>query len=576
MGAFFLIRRMGTSSEDLRHRLSASFERQGFRPAVSLSGSDWDAVGYHPLGGGAAVPAMVGEDRAFCAGTLFYGGLAKEAALRRLLEDHRTGQVDEAALFGSFAVLLVVAGEAAVLTDRTGTFHVYAAQSASVLSTSVIALAEALPSVTIDEDGLYDYVLQGAPMGPGTIFREIELLDSVLIHVVGSEVSRKPRPPLPAPPPVPGTLDEAATHCLDILRRRFAVAAQFWTDVDTALSGGYDSRLLLALARDAGMTPRVHVYGQDDDPDVVCAKAIAAGENFPIAHVDKQKTPLPPPDRFAETVHANYLSFDGYPTDGIFDNGTDLATRLARMADGALMLNGGGGEIFRNFFYLPDRPISALRLAWTFYCQFDPQICTGRFDERGYLTRLAERLRKAIDGGPDPLSRREVEAAYPWFRCRYWTGHNNSLNNRLGFAWTPFLDPVAVAAALELPLAFKNGGRLEARMIALLAPRLATYASVYGRSFDRTPPLTHRLVDFVNRWRPPLLRRYSYRLKRLKRRRGPAFTGALRPDLLATVIDREFPYLREYFQIEAVDDAAQLQRICTLEYMFERLQPRRG
>ena len=47
------------------------------------------------------------------------------------------------------------------------------------------------------------------------------------------------------------------------------------------------------------------------------------------------------------------------------------------------------------------------------------------------------------------------------------------MNNRLGFAWTPFLDPVLIADALDVPLAYKNMGQLEGRMIAMLAPRLA-------------------------------------------------------------------------------------------------------
>jgi len=124
-----------------------------------------------------------------------------------------------------------------------------------------------------------------------------------------------------------------------------------------------------------------------------------------------------------------------------------------------------------------------------------------------------------------------------------------------------------------VPLRFKNAGRLEARMIAHLAPRLAAHGSAYGHGFDRPPPLAYRLQDLANRWRPPLLRRHSYRWKH---RQPAGFEGALAPPLLSAVIDREFPYLREYLRLERIGDSAQLQRICTLEYMFQRLQPRHG
>lgn len=573
MGAFFLIHRsVGAAFDELRDRLAAGFERQGFRRAAGLKGRCWEAVGYAPLCGGAVQVEDAGAS-AFCAGTLLYAGLAREQALRRLLDDHCKGEVDEAALSGSFAAVLAVGERATVISDRTGTLHIHAANGQGVLSTSFLALAEALPALSIDADGLYDYVLQGAPMGPGTVFNEISLLDSERILVFDGDIRQEARPPRSAARLRPAGLDGWAEHFVALLRDRFAAASGAWRDVDTALSGGYDSRLLLALAWDAGLRPHVHVYGRDSDADVACAKAIAAAEGFPLDHVDKSAVPLPPPEHFAEIVEANYLTFDGYPTDGIFDNGTDKATRLARMAGGRLMLNGGGGEIFRNFFYLPDRPISALGLVWTFYCQFDPGMMTRRFDERAYLGRLAERLRKAVGAGPDPLTRRQVEAAYPWFRCRYWTGHNNSLNNRLGFSWTPFIDATLAEASLEVPLRFKNAGRLEARMIAHLAPRLAAHGSAYGHGFDRPPPLAYRLQDLANRWRPPLLRRHSYRWKH---RQPAGFEGALAPPLLSAVIDREFPYLREYLRLERIGDSAQLQRICTLEYMFQRLQPRHG
>src|SRR3546814_14345720 len=101
--------------------------------------------------------------------------------------------------------------------------------------------------------------------------------------------------------------------------------------IDSALSGGYDSRLLLALARDAKLVPRLHVYGRATDPDVVCAQAIARAEGFSLHHVDKSLVPPPDPARYADIVRANYPAFDGCPTDGIFDHVTDQDARRNRV-----------------------------------------------------------------------------------------------------------------------------------------------------------------------------------------------------------------------------------------------------
>jgi asparagine synthase (glutamine-hydrolysing) len=408
-------------------------------------------------------------------------------------------------------------------------------------------------------------------MGEATMVDPIRLFPDTRIAVVNGAATLEDRPPIRAAGRSHSRLDDAAELCVGLLRERFRALADRWPAIDSALSGGYDSRLLLALARDAKLAPRLHVYGRATDPDVVCAQTIARAEGFPLHHVDKSTVPQPDPARYADIVHANYLAFDGCPTDGIFDNGTDLDTRRKRVAGGALMLNGGGGEIFRNFFYLPDRPLSALDVVWTFYCQFDPKVCAADFDEPRYLDGLAQRIAARV-GAPDGrLTRQQVEAVYPLFRCTYWTGLNNSINNRLGHAWTPFLDAELIAAALDVPLAFKNMGRLEGRMIAMLAPELAAQPSVYGRPFDRSPGAVERLKDLASRQRPPLLRRLTYRLKR---RTTSPWSGALDRTRLERVIDLGFPVMGRYFRLDAVRDPEQLRRICTLEYMFGQLNLR--
>lgn len=568
MGAFFFIHNAPDRGE-LAARLAAGFARQGFGPGLPLVRGRWQAVCYPPLAAGDAVHCRdESGDEAFAAGTLFYRGLAKAPALRRLLADHKAGAIDEAALYGSFAVLLAVGDTAAVMTDATGTFHLYEAGDRSVLSTSFLALAEALPTRRIDDRAVYDYVFHGAAMGGATVLREIRLFGHDVIGRFDSAIQLEARGAVASPAPAPATLDGAAEQAVALLRDRFGAVPAHWQEIDTALSGGYDSRLLLALSRDAGVPARIHVYGRASDPDVVCAKAIAAAEGFALDHVDKSRTPPPEPDRFAEMVEANYLAFDGWPTDGIFDNGTDLATRRKRVEHGALMLNGGGGEVFRNFFYLPDRPLSALELAWTFYCQFDPKICRDSFDERRYLEGLAAQIARRVGGATERLTRREIEAAYPMFRCSYWMGKNNSINNRLGAAWTPFIDPAIVAWTLDVPLRFKNFGRLEGRMIQLLAPELARHPSSYGRPFDRPPGLRERAKGWLDLHRPPRLRRLAYRLRR---RPGSPWTGALARSHLERVIDLSFPVMGRFFRMERIDDRAQLSRICTLEYLFARV-----
>ena len=67
------------------------------------------------------------------------------------------------------------------------------------------------------------------------------------------------------------------------------------------------------------------------------------------------------------------------------------------------------------------------------------------------MSNKARKLRQAVEAESDRFTRGEVEALYPFYRCRYWMGRNNSVNNKLGASLTPFIDANVVPAALALP-----------------------------------------------------------------------------------------------------------------------------
>jgi len=450
-----------------------------------------------------------------------------------------------------------------------GTLHLYADSAQNIVCTSFLALAEALARRTINDDAVYDYVFNGAPHGGHTVFREIHLCEWRTVLELTEQVRVKPMALPPSQSRVERTLDDHANHCLFVLRRRLrAMIAAFGDRIDTALSGGYDSRLLLALLNSEGVSPRLHVYGGGENPDVQIARTIAEVEGLTLERLNKAAVAPVQLDAYPRVVESNMLAFDGYPTDGLFDMGIDLASRRARCVNGELMLNGGGGEIFRNFFHLPDRELSLREFVSSFYCQFDPTVCSARFDERAYARAFEIKLASALGTTASRVPCSRMDALYANFRCRFWMGRNNSVNNRLGFAVTPFIDSVVVDAALAVPLRLRNAGRLEARMITLANSRLASYPSAYGHPFNRRASTRRQLADLATRHRPAFLRRLSYRLKHLRSVVAPlqlsaAYTGQ--------VVGTQFEYMRQFFVLRRVWDIAQYNRICTLEYLFQRL-----
>ena len=168
------------------------------------------------------------------------------------------------------------------------------------------------------------------------------------------------------------------------------------------------------------------------------------------------------------------------------------------------------------------------------------------------------------------LTRRQVEFLYVGFRCRYWMGRNNGINNALGYALTPFIDANIVPDANAAPIKFKNFGKLEAAMIRMISPTLAAYDSDYGHNFDGDPPLRRKCKDLSTILRPPELRKYTYRLHRRTRDNWPYYLGR---DYIDAILPDGFPYMNQFFDVDRIGDAEQFSRICTLEYLFHRFGP---
>jgi asparagine synthase (glutamine-hydrolysing) len=310
-------------------------------------------------------------------------------------------------------------------------------------------------------------------------------------------------------------VDEICDHLLAVCGE---VAAAFPERVRTALSGGFDSRLIIAGLLASGSHPELFVYGDSTSEDVPIARGVADSVGIALNIVDKSALNLrmPPPD--LERLVGSVLFFDGLPNDGIHDRGADQQTRLAQNAGGCIALNGGGGEIFRNFFHLPDRALCAVDIVRAFYRGFDPKVFRRPHGLSSYEDGLVASIGRALGledvHARQKLGRKQVELLYPLFRCHHWMGVNNSVGVRHGYYATPLVDLKSVRLACSLPLSWKNAGRLESRLIARLHPGIANQPSAYGFRFADGPNRRARFAEWITCMRPVSARPYINALRR--------------------------------------------------------------
>lgn len=507
----------------------------------------------------------------FCgsSGTFIYKGQMGEQALKALWDDFSIDHYQAQDFSGIFTVILKKDNRLFLLTDPMGGNRVYQNEGMNFWSSSFLAAASCCDKLTANPQAVYEYAFQETTYGEDTVFKEVNCLDSLKIFEFTPDglMSREKNLAFdfqPSSKPQPELVAETVQLLRDTVK---PVSEIFGDKIRTALSGGYDSRLMLALLRDSGTSPHVYVYGSDNSPDVQVARRIAKGQGFPLDHIDKSKYPKPTVEQYSETVRDNFYGLDGLPGESIFDFGANMATRRTRAAKGYMIFNGGGGEIFRNFFYLPDSKFNITDLINSFYSRYTTAICQNVFNEQAYGEALHHKIKTALGVSSDTLNRTELEYAYPAFRLRYWTSRDNNNNTRLGPYLTPFVSYRMIKQALTIPLTLKNHGIFQADLIKTISPALASYPSDYGYSLDGTVPLKAKFKNYLTYYRPTDLRRYSYALQH--RMRQLTLPESLKPEFLDPILPDGMPYMSEYFKIPEIRDSSLLARVATLEYLFK-------
>ena len=569
MSGFFLVckglHRDRSAELAVLHRAFAELD---FAPPEIIEDRDYVFAGFPTFGNGSIpLKRYPNGDFVFVCGTCVSNTGIGAAAAVRLQDGATTPPAADDPTMGHYAAILNRNGRTEIRLDRFGGYHLFYNLAAGIVSSSFYAICSVLDVLTLSQQSACEYVFNGVVSGNETLFSEVALAPIGATIRIGPHGLDVVRPALRVTRDfTPESRETSLDRSMALLDRYFtAIERSFGDRVGCALSGGYDSRLILACLRRHGAHPRVFVYGSAPERDVRLASEIAQQEGFALAVIDKNDQPIIPPAQFAATAHRNFLAVDGYDWGGIFHNGAEIAESARRVRDNTIAFNGGGGEIFRNFFYLLDGKYTVRQLLWSFYSQFDPVTCTPVFDSTNYYAGLERKVIDLLGSDERRLARPTVEWLYHSFRCRAWDGKGDSIAGRYGFTAMPYLERTITEHASALRLSWKNHGAYEAELIRRADRRLAQYPSIYGHDFAGPPPLSRQVADYATYLRPPWLRRYTYRLKHVRPPPGD-WPGYLAKSYRDAVLPGGVEVLTRLFRLDRISDEAQFARILSLEY----------
>lgn len=487
---------------------------------------------------GAGISLCVQTGRwALGAGTPFYEGRSGRDALDSILRDCPAGS--EAANFtaqrteGIFALVLGQPdGAFQLLTDRLGNLHVYERRlpGATVISTSSLVLA-GLEPWSPDWHGCRQFLSTGTVFGRRSLFQDVEKLGPARVYEYSPGRERTEaihwdlRDHLYGRTREQGDVAGAAAALIASMDTILAACPNALLD----LTGGYDSRCVLAAALETGRPFTTIVNGPEGSRDVTTARRIASEFNLKLLH-----TPPPaagPAEYWAVATGCLPLT-DGEYDVTLYESAFRAHSRRACEFD--ITVNGSNGEITKGYWYELLMPHTGKR------GHFDShRIAAARFTFEGepagllaheYPATITDDLASEIDsvnaGLADCPNTSLLDNVYLSLRMHRWQGRISSSTQRIWPGASPFMFRRPMELSLAVPGVKRARLAFTTRLIEHLNPRLAALPLEYGY-----PALPLRLGN-IHRFIVPAWKEYWPKLLKEAGLRGSSGTpGSAVPEL---------------------------------------------
>ncbi len=478
--------------------------------------------------------------------TTAHGGLPPEPSISAESSPHRADFLVALRLGGQQAPVVAKAahvpeelccivtspGAVEIVTDAGGLYAVFGDRLTGVFSSSLaVVVRKSGRKYPVNRNALIEQLIIGAVSGRDTLFQGVERLDGCgTVSVLGQRMVLSHSQA--ARPRAPGKWTRRR-FCIDlqvdVLRERFRRIADMAGagGVSMGLSGGYDSRLMLALALEAGIAVSPFTFSSPNHH----REQVVAGELAAVAGLELRDIPVRPLAQLDESalgvnIDDALVYYDGRTNDtmGTFADVHTARVHLECVGQAAMNLNGLGGELYRNRERLPR--YSASFTDWFWHYVVGPRVARCFWSDSEcdvFQRRMAVKYGELMGTGTQKHIDRSL--ARRWYRnvwLPYFAGPRLSAENRVAPALMPFADGVVSAAALAATPFVGAHGQFEAALIARINKRLAEVPSSYGHSFAWSAK-RHVLRDSAAASMPLWLRRVRHQV--MARRAGKKSAG---------------------------------------------------
>jgi asparagine synthase (glutamine-hydrolysing) len=437
----------------------------------------------------------------FGTGTFIYRAEGPEESLKLLLDDFTGGRFDHASLLGHYFIFLFLPSGIKVLTDGTGLVKAYHDNEGSYLSSSFLLAARLHNRLTLNRAAATENLLTGGIAGTETLVNEINSFSKASVRLFKDVEFVFPGENTQEYNLASRTvaLQGQSERLLTYFRSCRKIAEGGGADI--GLTGGYDSRLMLACARNHIPDLQIHShYRPAGSEEWRIARRIAEGEK--IRFISPEVTP---PQEMDDEKLYSVISSSFRFNDGVIslhcnwmEEYNTLEYRSSVLGDKRLGFSGIGGEQYRNQDRLYGKPwLFSQWIKYSHMRRVSGSVFQSRKDEHEMLERLRTKFYCILGFSKNKrfidiydLKRIQNEVIIPAYR-----GARTDAENRHAWYLSPLADFQVSTAAYGITGFLKDSKSFEADLIRMISPSLAAYPTDYGYDLVRGEPAYARILS---------------------------------------------------------------------------------
>lgn len=474
-------------------------------PKILSSGTNYVSDGIHTV---------------MAVGSPIYKSLSYSDGMTMMFEDLKKEDIDLERIYGSYLIILAKGDKLSYVTDRKGIQNVYYSFDNGVISSSFLACAYSqVNPLTVNKDAVTEVLTTGSLIGPDTIFDQIKRLEKEDgVSFEGLERVQMTGTPFN------GYCKKDYNSCLD---DQIKTLDEYFSSVkaladgegtDSGITGGHDSRLIMAMALKHFSNVSFHTHWRNKKN----VEFISAQELCKKMDMDLSLIPVSDPHDMDESSLENnleqaFLFFDGLVRMHSFWT-EEYNTRAYRekILDGnRLGLSGIGGEQYRNEERMSK---SSWDLKKVIKYKLLLNICgdcfKGEADLKKTISKIESKIRKKLSlENKKKINHLEYKKYLNEVFIPSRLGVRNNAENQLSFFLSPFTEDFVSEASYRIVNKLGSSLRFEEDMIKSINPELASIPSDKGFDFYKGEPLSNKIKSFVMDFIPSGIL-YKYYLKK--------------------------------------------------------------